>query len=128
MLDLIPSLDSIASVVGILGTPVTVASYLERSVKVLRWRLHSDLFTTKFRNSPNSNFSDLRDLKARGEVPFPRPRLEQDVISQIQFARATKEGLIVGGAGGLGKSVFWENLLSKRPLKPDELSNPWSGI
>jgi hypothetical protein len=111
-----------------LGTPVAVASYLERSEKFLRWRLHSELFTTKFRNCPNSSFSDLLDIEVRGEVPFPRPRLEQDVISQIQFARATKEGLIVGGAGGLGKSVFWENLLSKRPLKPDELSNPWSGI
>jgi hypothetical protein len=127
VLDLIPTLASLASVAGILGTPVAVASYLERSVKVLRWRLHSELFTTKFQNSPNSSFSDLRDLEVRGEVPFPRPRLEQDIICQTQISCASKEGLIVGGAGGLGKSVFWEKLLSKRPLKPSGESNPWSG-
>jgi hypothetical protein len=87
------------------------------------------MFTTKFRETHNSSFSDLLDLEVRGEVPLPRPRLEQDIISEIQISRQNKEGLIVGGAGGLGKSVFWENLLSKRPLKPSgELSDPWFGI
>ena len=106
-----------------------MASYLERTSKVLQWRLGSNLANTKFRNTPNSSFSSLCSLEARGEVLFPRPRLEQDIISQIQSCRRYEEGLIVGGAGGLGKSVFWENLLSKRPLKPTgELSNPWLGM
>ena len=130
LLDFIPTLANLASVVGILGTPVAVASYLERSVKVLRWRLGSNLANVKFRAAPNSSFSDMLDLEVRGEVPFPRPRLEQDIINEIQTGRHNKEGLIVGGAGGLGKSVFWENLLSKRPLKPSgsELCDPWLGV
>jgi hypothetical protein len=112
-----------------LGAPVAVASYLERSVKVLQWRLGSSLTNTKFRDTPNSSFSDLLDLEGRGEISFPRPRLAQDVICEIQICHQSKEGLIVGGAGGLGKSVFWENLLSNRPLKPSgEVSNPWLGI
>jgi hypothetical protein len=87
------------------------------------------MLNTPFRDTPNSSFSVLLGLEARGEVPFPRPRLEQDIISEIQICRQDEEGLIVGGAGGLGKSVFWENLLSKRPLLPSgELSNPWLGI
>jgi hypothetical protein len=87
------------------------------------------MLNTTFRDTPNSSFSDLLDLEVRGEVPFPRPRLEQDIISEIQLCLQNKDGLIVGGAGGLGKSVFWENLLSKRPLLPSgELSNPWLGM
>jgi hypothetical protein len=115
--------------IALLGCGASILSFAERDERVLRWRLRSNMLNTTFRDTPNSSFSDLLDLEVRGEVPFPRPRLEQDIISEIQLCLQNKDGLIVGGAGGLGKSVFWENLLSKRPLLPSgELSNPWLGF
>ena len=64
----------------------------------------------------------LRNLRADGQREFNRISLEKQLVEQIQTTLRSdkKDCLIVGGPGGIGKSVFWESLLEKRPLQTGE--------
>jgi len=56
-------------------------------------------------------------LELRNEHAFSRPVLESLLIDKINAVfRARDSTLIVSGQAGIGKSVFWEALLRKRPL------------
>jgi hypothetical protein len=71
----------------------------------------------------------LRKLRAKNEREFNRTSLEEQLVERIQAAVQSEETscLIVGGPGGIGKSVFWESLLEKRPLQTGE-DGVWTRI
>ena len=105
-----------STILSIAGSIVTGASFLERQPEFMRWRLKRSLETTEFSDTPGANFSALRS----DEISFSRQLLERHMVHQISRSNDMHFSLIVGGAAGLGKSVFWENLLRKRPLKQTE--------
>jgi hypothetical protein len=99
---------------GVLGG----LSIAERRPAFLARRLARSLRSTPFSETSEAGFSDLASLLSAGERPFSRIALEEQLISRIAAAVALRDCcVIVGGPGGLGKSVFWENLLRKRSLK-----------
>lgn len=93
-----------------------VASWLERRPLVLALRLALTLETASYSSSKRSNFSDLSRLLQTSERPFARPTLEKQLVEMISSSISKGQYcVIVGGPGGIGKSVFWEALFQKRP-------------
>lgn len=64
------------------------------------------------------------------ERPFSRAPLEQHLVARIRGSIAAGQTcLVVGGPGGIGKSVFWEALLAKRPLAAARAGEGvWAGL
>jgi hypothetical protein len=94
-----------------------IASWVERRPEVLIWRLATSLRTEEFPATTRSEFSGLSRLIAVGERPFSRISLEQQLVEKISSAIGDGQYcVIVGGPGGIGKSVFWEKLLKQRHL------------
>jgi hypothetical protein len=108
----------LAKVLTISAIGFAVASWLERHPCALEWRLNRNLLNTPYAEIPSAKFSELQPILDEGEKPFERPDLERDLVRTMKTCHGVREILIVGGAGGIGKSVFWENFLSTRPLTP----------
>jgi hypothetical protein len=105
-----------------------VYSFVERSDIVMHWRLKRKLKSTVFMpwSMPNSTFYKL---SKSDEVPFSRQELERHMVRAIAGSKEEAMSLIVAGAGGLGKTMFWENLLRKRPLLPTrDTESLWYGM
>ena len=119
---------SLAAVAAVGGSIASIVSIVERFPSVLAWRLAKSLRVTRFRASRGSRFSDLSRLLANGERPFSRAPLEQQLVARIRASiGAGQTCLIVGGPGGIGKSVLWEALLAKRP-EAETKDGVWSGL
>lgn len=89
---------------------------VERNPSFLALRLAGSLEWQNFTSTSRSKFSDLSRLTAAGERSFSRVSLEKQLVQKI--SSAIREGyycVVVGGPGGIGKSVFWEALFQKRP-------------
>ena len=113
-----------ASLAGFL---LSGASLAERHPSFLAWRLASSLRDSPFCSTPDAAFSDLTSLVASGERVFSREPLEEHVVARLRSAFLGRNVcLIVGGAGGIGKSVFFESLLLKRALSNS--SGVWKGF
>lgn len=108
----------LAKVLTISASGFAVASWLERHPYALEWRLNRNLLNTPYAEIPSAKFSELQPILDEGEKPFERPDLEKDLVRTMKNCLKKRKVLIVGGAGGIGKSVFWENFLSTRPLIP----------
>lgn len=101
------NMPNMVSFLTIGGVVLSSLSFLERQGFVLQWRLKRALASTSFSDTPNASFSALHTLRKHGEVPFSRLSLQAQLVSKIHACQKGKDALIVGGAGGLGKSMFW---------------------
>ena len=99
------------------GAFISGVSVAERHPSVLALRLLWSLRVDSFSSTRGANFSDLSDLEVCHERAFSRDSLEKHLVEKISNAILERESsLIVGGPGGIGKSVFWEALLRRRPV------------
>ena len=92
-----------APVVAAVGVSITTLSWAERHPAIIDWQVERTLRRCEFRHTPAATFSDLTDLEDSGEIPFYRPALQKELTSLIKNCFKSKDILVVGGAGGLGK-------------------------
>ena len=121
---------SLAAVATVGGFAASVGAVVERMPRIIAWRLAQSLRNASFRDTHESKFSDLSRLLADGERPFSRAPLEQHLVKRIRASIAAGQTcLIVGGPGGIGKSVLWEALLAKRPPAAERVAEGvWAGL
>lgn len=118
-----------AAIAAVGGTLASIGSVVERLPSVLALRLVRSLKNTTFRASRGSRFSDFSRLLLNGERPFSRVPLEQHLIARMRSCvGAGQKCLIVSGPGGIGKSVLWEALLTKRPENDSVDEGLWKGF
>ena len=89
------------------GGTLPLLSWIERQDFVMKWRLERNLRNTPFAETSNAHFSILTHVLERGEIPFSRPDLQRSLLCALKDCHLGRQTLIVGGAWGLGKSVFW---------------------
>ena len=112
------TVELLVAATSLLVSGLTALSVAERQPSVLSWRLARSLRSQPYTSTPDSDFSDLTSLIAAGERPFSREPLEEHVVSRLRSAiKARQICVILGGTGGIGKSVLLESLLGKRGLE-----------
>jgi hypothetical protein len=119
----------VSTIAGIVGSAAGVASWVERRPQVLALRLALQLRTKDFASTSNSDFSDLSRLVADHQRPFSRISLEKQLVKNV--TKAVRDGhycIIVGGPGGIGKSVFWESFFKKRPVQSSGVPSVWTPL
>lgn len=129
MFKFIPTGQAAVAVVTVGSSMLGSASYFERNPSFLAWRLRRSLQGTPFVESPSAEFSLLSCLERDGEKIFSRDELEGHLVKVISDTYAANDSsLIVGGPGGIGKSIFWENFLRKRQLNDSEKQGVWARL
>jgi hypothetical protein len=115
--------------IAMFGSVISCLSFMERRPWVLAWRLGRSLRKAPFSSMPGASFSSLRNLRAEGERSFSRTTLQLQLVNRIRAALMVKDKcVIVGGPGGVGKSVFWEDFLQKRPPQPVKGGGMWNTL
>jgi hypothetical protein len=89
--------------IALSGAAIVGASWIERSSRVVKWRMKRSLLRSKFYDS-NSQFSKFQHIRSIGEKPFHRPELLKSLVKTMKGCiESDCQILIVGAVSGSGK-------------------------